>query len=239
MFFFILDGSRWCHKIQKFLRSEPFLWISTPLPRLFKTFIFFPGWLCHFKDFSCLFGAKFSAGKFYWLHHDNWPIGQWVIFHAAPNTAYVIHFFPTWIYIYDSNPFRQNKSTLSLCRWLCHCATSCIKARFAHLYELMRGQLVASLTSPLVDEMHFVKVVCRKEDQIFWEEEAEKQIFLKVIRRFEHSFWEDKCVSMLFSKCFGQTFRIFLKFREISKYLINLGEWIWNWMALSSGIVAL
>ena len=91
----------------------------------------------------------------------------------------------------------------------------------------------------LVDEMHFVKVVCSKEDQIFWEEEAEKQIFLKVIRRFEHSFWGDKCVSMLFSKCFGQTFTIFLKFREMSKYLINLGEWIWNWMALSSGIVAL
>jgi len=168
-----------------------------------------------------------------------YSVRQWVIFHAAPDTAYVIHFFPTRIYIYDSNPFRQNKSTSRLCRSLCRCATSCIKACFAHWYELMRGQLVASLTSSLVDEMRFLKVFCRKEDQIFWEEEAEKQIFLKVIRRFEQSFLGDKCVSMLFSKCFGQTFTIFVKFREMSKYLINLGEWIWNWMALSSGIVAL
>ena len=144
-----------------------------------------------------------------------------------------------WIYIYDSNPFRQNKSTSRLCRSLCRCSTSCIKARLAHLYELMRGQLVASLTSFLVDEMNFLKVVCSKEDQIFWEEGAENQIFLKVIRCFEHSFWGDKCVTMLFSKCFGQTFTIFLKFREMSKYLINLGEWIWKPNGPSSGIVAL
>ena len=54
----------------------------------------FPGWLCHFKGlFSYLFGAKFTGRNFYRWHHDNWPIGQWVIFHAAPVAAYVNHFF--------------------------------------------------------------------------------------------------------------------------------------------------
>ena len=50
------------------------------------------------KDFSYLFGVTFTGRKFFqWCHHY-WPIGQWVIFHAAPNTAYVNHFFPMWIY---------------------------------------------------------------------------------------------------------------------------------------------
>ena len=44
------------------------------------------------KDFSYLFGAKF-----YRWRHDNWPIRQWVTFHAAPDTAYVNNFFPTCI----------------------------------------------------------------------------------------------------------------------------------------------
>ena len=43
------------------------------------------------KDFLCLFGAKFTGRKFYRWRHDNWPIGQWVIFHTAPDTAYVNH----------------------------------------------------------------------------------------------------------------------------------------------------
>ena len=50
------------------------------------------------KNFSYLFGAKFTGRKFYRWRHDNWPIGQRVIFHAAPNRAYVNHFFPAWIY---------------------------------------------------------------------------------------------------------------------------------------------
>ena len=50
------------------------------------------------KNFSYLFGAKFTGRKFYRWRHDNWPIGQRVIFQAAPNTAYVNHFFPAWIY---------------------------------------------------------------------------------------------------------------------------------------------
>ena len=50
------------------------------------------------KDFLYMFGAKFTGWKLYWWHHDNWPIGQWVIFHATPDTAYVDRFFPAWIY---------------------------------------------------------------------------------------------------------------------------------------------
>ena len=46
------------------------------------------------KDFSYLFGAKFTSRKFYRWLHDNWPIGQWVIFHAAPDISYVNLFFP-------------------------------------------------------------------------------------------------------------------------------------------------
>ena len=46
------------------------------------------------KHFSYLFGAKFSSRKFNRKRHDDWPIGQWVIFHAAPGTLYVNHFFP-------------------------------------------------------------------------------------------------------------------------------------------------
>ena len=62
--------------------------------RLSKSFIIiFSGWLYHFKDFSYLFGPKFIGRKFYRWRHDNWPIGQWVIFHAAPDTAYVNQFF--------------------------------------------------------------------------------------------------------------------------------------------------
>ena len=69
------------------------------------------------KDFSYLFGAKCTGRKFYRWRHDNWSIGQSVIFHAAPDTALSILFFFPWIYN-DSNPFRQNKSTSRLRRSL-------------------------------------------------------------------------------------------------------------------------
>ena len=69
---------------------------------------------------------------------------QWVIFHAAPDTAYVnrsisvsSYFLPftrsavrgpaihvVLVPEYDSNPFRQNKSTSSLRRSLGRCTTS-------------------------------------------------------------------------------------------------------------------
>ena len=59
-----------------------------------KGLYFFPGWLCNFKELSYLFDAKFTGRKFYRWRHDNWPIGQSVIFHAAPDTALSIFFFP-------------------------------------------------------------------------------------------------------------------------------------------------
>ena len=58
-----------------------------------KGLYFFPGWLCNFKELSYLFDAKFTGRKFYRWRHDNWPIGQSVIFHAAPDTALSIFFF--------------------------------------------------------------------------------------------------------------------------------------------------
>ena len=81
-----------------------------------KVLYFFPGCLCHFKDFPYLFGAKFTGRKFYRWRHDNWPIGQWVIFHAAPDRACQSYD--------DSNPFRRNKSTSRLHCSLGRCATS-------------------------------------------------------------------------------------------------------------------
>ena len=61
------------------------------------------------KNFSYLFGAKFTGRKFYGWHHDNWPIEQWVIIHAPSNTAYVNFFFSAWIYnmIETSSPTRS------------------------------------------------------------------------------------------------------------------------------------
>ena len=68
--------------------------------RLSKSPLFFFSWWGYaiLRNFSYLFGAKFTGRKFYRWRHGNWPIGQWVIFHATPNTAYVNHFFPAWIY---------------------------------------------------------------------------------------------------------------------------------------------
>ena len=76
-----------------FKRNRPFA------SRLSKSplFFFLVGYAI-LKDFSYLFGAKFTGRKFYRWRHDNWPIEQWVIFHAGPNSAYVNHFFPAWIY---------------------------------------------------------------------------------------------------------------------------------------------
>ena len=66
---------------------------------LSKSPLFFPPVGCAIlKDFSYLFRAKFAGRKFYRWRHDNWPIGQWVTFHSAPDKAYVNHFFPAWIY---------------------------------------------------------------------------------------------------------------------------------------------
>ena len=59
----------------------------------FLQVIYFFSWLVAIlKDFSYLFGAKFTGRKFNRWDHDNWPIGQWVKFHPAPNTPYVNFF---------------------------------------------------------------------------------------------------------------------------------------------------
>ena len=58
-------------------------------------FLFLVGYAI-LKEFSYLFSAKFTGRKFNRWCHDNWPIGQWVIFHAALDTAYF--FFRAWIY---------------------------------------------------------------------------------------------------------------------------------------------
>ena len=46
------------------------------------------------KDFSYLFGAKFTGRKFHRWRYDIWLTGEWVIFDATPETAYANHFFP-------------------------------------------------------------------------------------------------------------------------------------------------
>ena len=89
--------------------------------RLSKTplFFFLVGY-ANLKDFSYLFGAKFTGRKFYRWRHDNWPIGKWAIFHAAPDTAYVNHFFPPeFIIWFKSIQAKQaDLDTLSLTRLL-------------------------------------------------------------------------------------------------------------------------
>ena len=72
-------------------RNEKRTWIGI---HFLKVLYFFLVGYAILKDFSYLFGAKFTGRKLYRWRHDNWPIGQWLTFHAAPDTAYVNHFFP-------------------------------------------------------------------------------------------------------------------------------------------------
>ena len=96
------------------------------------------------KDFSYLFGAKFTGRKFYRWRHDNWPIGQWVIFHAAPDTAYVNHVFPReFIIWFKSIHAKQvDLETWSLARSL---RDPIHWSALRSLLDLTRGWLVASL----------------------------------------------------------------------------------------------
>ena len=50
-------------------------------------------WLCHFKGLFRPVWREFTGRKFYRWSRDNWPIGQWEIFHIAPDTSYVNQFF--------------------------------------------------------------------------------------------------------------------------------------------------
>ena len=47
------------------------------------------------KDFLYLLGAKSTDQKFHRWRHVNWPIGEWGIFDASPDTAYVNLFYPS------------------------------------------------------------------------------------------------------------------------------------------------
>ena len=61
--------------------------------------LFFSGWLCHFKGPFIPVSFSIHWSKILWVRpHDNWLIGQWVIFHTTPDTAHVNPFFPKWIY---------------------------------------------------------------------------------------------------------------------------------------------
>ena len=120
------------------------------IPILVSHILFFPGWLCHFKGFSCPFGAKFTGRKFYHRGHDNHgPMGQSVIFHAAPNTAYVNHFFPReFIIRFKSIQVKQVDLETSSLSWLLGVCTWPHELKLAsHTFKSfnMRGQLVARL----------------------------------------------------------------------------------------------
>ena len=119
-------------------RASRFSRTRNPLSLLFRTpatratlleflkVLYFFSWLVMpFKGPFIPLGATFTGQKFYRWYHDNWPIGQWVICHAAPDTAYVNHFFPREIIIW----FKSIQVD--------PCATSCIEARFAqNLWEV-------------------------------------------------------------------------------------------------------
>ena len=63
------------------------------------SFIFFADWLCHFdKDFSYLFGAKFTCGKFHRWRYDIWLIGEWVYIWRHSWNSICQSFFPSWIF---------------------------------------------------------------------------------------------------------------------------------------------
>ena len=79
-------------KLYRFI-GQHFLFGSSPLRLSKSPFLFFFGYAI-LKDVSYMLGAKFTGRKFYRWRHDSWPIGQWVIFHAEPDIAYVNHFFP-------------------------------------------------------------------------------------------------------------------------------------------------
>ena len=116
----------------------------------YRTFFFFLVGYATLKDFSCLFGAKFPGRKFYHRGHDNHgPMGQSVIFHAAPNTAYVNHFFPReFIIRFKSIQVKQVDLETSSLSWLLGVCTWPHELKLAsHTFKSfnMRGQLVARL----------------------------------------------------------------------------------------------
>ena len=105
-------------KIKRWLKESP----NFSTPRFSNSpLLFFLVGFAILKDFSYLFAAKFSGRKFYGWRHDNWRIGQWVIFHAAPDTAYVNHFFPReFIIWFKSIQAKQVDLETSSLAWSLH-----------------------------------------------------------------------------------------------------------------------
>ena len=110
-----------------------------------KGLYFFPGWFCNFKELSYLFDEKFTGRKFYRWRHDNWPIGQSVIFHAAPDTALSIFFFFPWIYnMIQIHADETSRPPDFVARSV---AARPRALKLASLtFQLVRGRLVASLS---------------------------------------------------------------------------------------------
>ena len=79
---------------------------------------FFPGWFCHFKRLFKSVWCEIHSSKIPSV--TSWQLTNWrvmllawrnlLIFDATPDTAYVNHFSHVNLQ-YDSNQFRQNKST--------------------------------------------------------------------------------------------------------------------------------
>ena len=67
-------------------------------------------------------------------------------FTLLPTQHMSIIFFPTWIFYYDWNPFKWNKSTSRLRRLLDCCATSVVEARFNSLTMPNYEKLTSSKT---------------------------------------------------------------------------------------------
>ena len=122
------------HILNRRFRFSPTIdrFTSRPFSRLSESplFFFLVGYAI-LKDFSYLFGAKFTGRKFYRWRHDNWQIGQWYFTPLPAQLMSIIFSFPRDLW-YDLNPFRRNKSTSRLRRTLGRCATTCIEARFVH-----------------------------------------------------------------------------------------------------------
>ena len=71
--------------------------VITPPRRSKSPLLFFLVGYAILKDLFILVWREIHRRKFYRWRHDNWPIGQWVIFHAAPDIA-CQSLFPAWIY---------------------------------------------------------------------------------------------------------------------------------------------
>ena len=73
-------------------RFPPGWWAPPILPLDFPKILFFPGCLCHFKVLFIPVWRNSPVENSTGDVRTNWPKGEWVIFDATPDTAYVNHF---------------------------------------------------------------------------------------------------------------------------------------------------